>query len=766
MQNLALPFVSVSKLAIPRTHPEAIVRERVTGLLDDASSDPLTVVCAPAGWGKTTAVVQWLGTLPCPRAWLSLDTLDNDPRRLCAHLAAALDRIWPTAMAEVQRALLGGSDLTETIVPLICLTVAEQTSGQDDVGLVIVLDDYQLIDSPICDQLIGALIDGVPPAVRIVVVSRTQPRLRLARRRALGTVADVDAPQLLFDDAETERLLNGSLAVGLDVGQLATVHQSVEGWPAGLGLVATALRQSGDRTHTTAILARLARSRAVEYLIEEVFEHQTPQMRAFLGRTSILERLDPGVCEAVLGDPSARELLTEVRRSNLFVTPLCADHDDQGGDWVRYHPLFAELLSRQLRNDAPELIPTLHRRAAEWYAANGLPEDAIHHATAAGDGPRAAELVRDSWRALFDERRYKTLRQLIARLPADRGELGPLCDAIEIRCMGLDDVDLRLVAQHIDALERHHDAPGVAPILDHMRVSPYYGDVGRAVCDGWTAWRRYRHPSIRRELVGNLAVVLWYAGDRHAVRDVTEPYLSAINQSRTLGWALAALALSAADDNELELAEDYARQAVDVIDSHGATGALESHFAYVARAESLRLRGQLDHARSYLDRAAHLTGRRPGSPFQAITVVFDAQLSLTADDRLRARTSSHAARRIIARYPDLGVLETRLESIEATLAKTRSDALFGSQPTRGEQRVLALLPGDLSTTQIAGRLYLSPETVRSHIRRLYRRLGAHNRLQAIQIAQQRGLLRTEGPRTLPLGPEAEQSSADTTSLAG
>ncbi len=647
----ALPRVLAAKVSVPWTRPEAIARDRLTAMLDDARDRPLTLVCAPAGYGKTTAVVQWLTTLRCDRIWVSLDSLDNDPRRLCAHLVAAVERVCPDAMDGARRALLGGSDLIETFVPIVSGVLSERTADHPDERLVIVLDDYHVIDQPACHQLTAALIDALAPAVRVVIISRTAPELRLARRHAQGTLAEIESHHLRFESAETERLLNYAFSLGLDAAQLTTVHDRVEGWAAGLALVATALSQDGAAGEPDAVLGALAHGRAIDFLAEEVLAQQPPRMQAFLCRTSILERLNPALCEAVLENPAAGELLSEARRCSLFVTLLGGE-----GEWVRYHPLFAELLSRRLRHDSPQLIPTLHRRAAEWCAAHALPEDAIRHAIAGGDGPRAVELLRDSWRSLFNERRYKTLRRLISQLPADRGALGPLCDAIEIRCMGLDDVDLRLVGERLDALEPHRDAPGVGPIIDHMRVSPYSGDVGRAVKDGWAAWQRYPELAIRRELAGNLAAVLWYAGDHDALRDVIEPYLPVIELARSRGWALAALALAAADHGDGELAHRHGRQAVDIAVSHGSIGALESHLAYVALAEALRLRGALDEADARLAHASHLTAKRPGSPFQAITYVYDAQLGLTARDPRRARASADAARKILDRYPDLGVL--------------------------------------------------------------------------------------------------------------
>ncbi|MCW2954731.1 MAG: ATP-dependent transcriptional regulator, MalT-like, LuxR family [Conexibacter sp.] len=731
MSDAGRPTVLVTKLLAPWMRRESISRDRVMRLLAQGSERPLTVVCAPAGYGKTTALVTWMVESERPFAWVSLDAHDDDPQRLCAHLLAALDQLWPAAMIEAERALLGGSDLVETVVPLTSAALAEHA----DDGLVVVFDDFHTVTESTSHRVVRAFIDAMPPSVHVVVSSRTAPPLRLGRRRVAETVTEIGPEQLAFQGAESELLLNGSLGLGLHPEQIATINERVDGWAAGLALVAASLPSAGAREGRDAFLHAFARSRGAvaEYLIEEVLEGLPTRVQAFLCRTSILDRLSPSLCEAVLDDSDAAELLAEVRRSNLFVTAL-------DSEWLRYHHLFADLLARQLRRDSPELIPELHRRAAAWFAANALPEDAIRHASAAGDGDHAATLLYDHWRTLLDTRRYATVHQLIEQLPSDRGQLGPFCDAIDARCMGLDGVDLRVVAQRLDALEAHRDAPGVAEMLEFTRVSPYYGDIGRTVREGWATWERYPDIELRADLAGGLGVVLWYAGDHDGVHRVVEPYLNVMERPRTRSWALAALALTAAHEGDVDLAERYAREAVEIAVANGGESALECHLAYVALGETLRHRGELDQAAEQLAAAAHLTSKLPGSLFQAFTLTFEAQLALTAGDRRRARARASAAHSIIDDYPDTGVLADRLSTIETALKSRSTDGVPGSKPTRSELRVLALLPTELTNPQIAAQLYLSNETVRSHIRRLYRRLGANTREQAVQIARERGLL--------------------------
>jgi LuxR family transcriptional regulator, maltose regulon positive regulatory protein len=724
--------VAPTKRDVRVSRPEPIVRERLNGLLDEAVERPLTMVCAPAGYGKTTAVATWLDTQDGRPAWVSLDPMHNDPRRFCGRLLAALDGALPGAGAGARQALRGGSDLQETVLPFAVNALADRVQER----LVVVLDDYHLIEHEGCHALLVELIDTLPVTVRIIVCTRTSPPFRLARRRALGSLAELGSRELCFQDGESEQLLNESLELGLAPGVVDTIESRSEGWAAGLALLASSPAQWEQPVGAPATrYQHVTGSRVAAYLTEEVLDRTEPRVREFLIRTSVLGRLSGSLCEAVLDDPSAHELLAEVRRSNLFVTTL---DDDGEGEWLRYHHLFGQLLKRELNTRSSQLVPLLHRRASAWFAANGLPEEAIRHAAAARDGKLAAALLHDSWRDLLRERRCATVRRMIAQLPSDRGELAGFCEALDTLCMAHIGADLRLVAQRLDALEPLRESPGVAPMIDQLRVSPYYGDIRRAVKDGWAAWER--HPSMRPALAGQLGAVLWFDGDHVGVRDLLEPRIGMIEDAMSRSWGLAALALTAADEGDAELAERYAREAVEVGEGHGQAGALGCHLAYVALSEALRLRGALDEAGEHLARAAASTSKLPGSVFYGFTQVFEAQLSLTRNERARAGLQAAAARAILDRYPDVGTLADRLARVEAGVRPRGGDDLRGSEPTAAELRVLALLPRELTMEQIAGELYLSIHTVNSHRRRLYRRLGATSREHAISAARDRGLL--------------------------
>jgi LuxR family maltose regulon positive regulatory protein len=728
------PIVNEAKLRVPRAHRETIGRRRLTRLLEAAAARPLTVVCAPAGFGKTTALAQWTEAAGRPSAWLSLDAADDDPRRLLGHVVAALQRLQPGAALEAERALHGGSDLSETVLPLLLEALAEAAAPD---GLAIVLDDLHLVQEPTCHRLLSALADSLPPQARLVVASRALPPLRLARRRAAGTVAEIGPEALAFRPQETERLLNGALALALRPDQLEAVEERLSGWPVGLALVGASMQAKPDRDRFLQAFGH-SRSDLAEYLVEEVLDQLAPELRAFLRRTSILARLNESLCAAVLDDPAAGTLLDAARRSMLFTTT--ADDADPDGTWVRCHQLFAELLERELRAREPQLVAPLHLRAAGWFEARGRIEEAIAHASAAGDGRRAAALVHRHGGLLMRGRRYATVRKLIDAIPPERGEFGPYCRALHLLAGGLDGT---LAPDEMDtgfrALRSDYGAPGVEPLVEQCLVSPFFGRVTESVERGRALHARLRDRPLaaRAAVAANVGAALWFAGRGEEAQTLLEAHLAAM-VDRHRAWAVATLGLVAADAGREREALARTEAAIAAVEGGGGESALEHAFVYQAGAAVLRTAGLRDDAERALDRAARLTARIPGSLNDAFTLLLRAELQLDGGDRDGARRSAAAARAIVDRYPDPGVLAPRLAAVEAVVAG--ADTLLGTAPTRAEMRVLALLPSELSRSQIAAALYLSPDTVASHVRRIYRRLGVGSRAEAVAAARARGLL--------------------------
>ncbi|MBX5440872.1 MAG: hypothetical protein IRZ32_05015 [Solirubrobacteraceae bacterium] len=584
----------------------------------------------------------------------------------------------------------------------------------------------------------GVLLDAAPDSLRIVVSTRSTPPLHLSRRRAATALSEIGVEDLRLDADEVEALLNGPFALRLTPSQLAAVDERLHGWAAGLALAASSLREDGGRARTD-FVAALAQSRrsAAEYLTEEVLDEAAPATRAFLVRTSILDRLIEPLCEAVVGDPKAREILGEIRRSRLFVT--VADDD---GETLRLHPMFADVLRGELERREPELVPLLHLRASRWFEAQGLSMAAIAHATAAGDGRRAARLLRDRWPALVALHRHATLRRLLDALPPDRGELDGFCEALDVLCLELETGDPELVGPRLRRLVDRRDEPGVAEIIDPLRLSPLHGDVGAALAAGRELWEDARdRPEARLRITAEYGLLLWAAGDPAAARAVIEPRLDRLEaQPSTHMRALAVLSLAALDEGEPKAAAAHARRAVEVMRAGGSWSASGAGLVHVAHGAAMTAVGRLDEAAEALGHAAALARTIPGSIAQATVLLFQARLDLARGDRPRARARAASIRRTLDRFPDVGTLPRRVAEIEEALDEASCPALAGTTPTPAELRVLALLPTDASVADIAAVLHLSPNTVRSHVRRLYRRLGVRSREDAVRIAGARGLL--------------------------
>jgi LuxR family maltose regulon positive regulatory protein len=730
MATAKTPPTIATKLLAPELRPESIPRQRLLRTLQAASRRPLAVICAPPGYGKTTVVVQWLRWSGVTHAWLTLDGNDNDPRRFAARLLAALERALPGQVEAAERALNAGSDLGATVVPLTVNALVERPGRRQP--LVIVLDDYHLISERACHRLTRGLVDALPKGVGVVIATRTAPPLRLGRRRAAGALAEIGPEQLRFELREAERLLNGSLALGLEREQIELIDERVQGWAAGLALIASAL--AGSR-QPAAVLDVVARSRASldAYLTEEVLDTARPDLRDFLCRTSILNRLSAPLCEAVLGDPRGRELLDEVRQMNLFVTALDAE-----GSWFSYHQVFAETLRRELERREPDLVGELHRRASNWFAQAGMSDDATEHALIAGDGIRAASLLAENWLPLITDRRHVTVRRILDRLPEERGEFAALCEALDILCLVYEGVDQRMTAERAAALAAQHgDDPRVRLVVDGVLISPFYGEVGRAVELGREAWERYAAlPEAQVQFGVLFALVLWFAGDQEQVRELLEPRLLLEQPTFATVWTRAILALTAADEGDAELAERYAREAFAEVEAVGGETATEFTGVPWVLGEALRLAGKLEEARHYLSAGLASEARRPGSVGHALALMYDAKLALAEGNRARARRSARSARAIVDRYRDLGTVEARVAAVEAAL----DGSVVGTRPTRAELRVLRLLDSERTLAEIAAELYVTRDTVKSHVRRLYRRLGEGTRDAAVAAARERGLL--------------------------
>jgi len=435
-----------TKLHVPGPLPGFVPRPRLVEALSEGLAQRLILVCAPAGSGKTALLADWARRNDRLVAWLSLDTADNDPARFWRHVVAALDRVRP-GIGERAGPLLGppAPSSFEGLVATLINELAAQP-GADEVLLV--LDDYQLIDAQQVHMSVAFLLGHLPPGLHLVLASRSDPPLPLARLRAGGQLAELRADDLRFTAAESAALLREATGAELPGTTVAALAARTEGWAAGLQLAGLSLRGQADVAGFVAAFSGSHRF-ILDYLAEEVLEQQSQQVRTFLLETSVLERLSGELCDAVTGRSGSQAMLDQVERANLFLMPL-----DEVRGWWRYHHLLADLLRARLQQQQPGRVAALHRNAAAWCEEHGLADDAVRHALGAGDAVWAARLIEQHFDAAYYwHSEGATIRRWVSALPADLARSRPRLLLVQA-LMAATSGNLEAVEPLLDAAER------------------------------------------------------------------------------------------------------------------------------------------------------------------------------------------------------------------------------------------------------------------------------------------------------------------------
>ena len=571
-----------TKLNVPGLRSDLVPRPRLAQRLDEGRGRGLVLACAPAGYGKTVLLAEWVRRVRHPVAWLSLDAGDNDPARFWRHTVAALDRVRP-GISERMGPLLGPPP-PPSFEPLVTALINEVAGQPDADELLLVLDDYHVISSRQVHESLGFLLEHRPPGLHLALTSRSDPPLALARLRARGQLTELRAAELRFTPGEAAALLQqvaaapGGARPGAPLLQVpeavaAALAARTEGWAAGLQLAGLSLRGRSDVDGFVAAFTGSHRY-VLDYLAEEVLERQSEQMRSFLLETAVLERLSGELCDAVTGRPGSQALLEQAERAGLFVVPL-----DEVRGWWRYHHLFADLLRARLRQQQPARIPALHRNAAAWYAERGLADDAIRHAVAAGEMTWAARLIEQHFDAVHSLRgEAATVQRWFAPLPADLVWSRPrllLAQAVPAATGGR----LEAAEQLVDAAERAYAGTGEEPF------EPTIGPAG----------------SLLVNVPATIALVRGYLAQlRGDARGTAEFGSRAVAESREDEWILRSvaqvqLAVAGWLDGRLDEAE---RAFADGIAGRRAAG-LPTWGAWA----SYEL-GQVQHAQGRLDAAA------------------------------------------------------------------------------------------------------------------------------------------------------------------
>lgn len=399
--------ILATKLYLPRLRPNVVSRPRLFERLNAGLDRNLTFISAPAGFGKTTLISAWVRGIERPTAWLALDERDNDPARFLAYLVAALQTI-AANLGEGVSSLLQSNQPPPPEAFLTALL--NEISALPD-PFVLVLDDYHVIDGEPIDLALTYLVEHLPPQMHLVIATREDPHLPLARLRAQDHLTELRAADLRFTPSEAAAFLTQVMGLSLSAADIARLSDRTEGWIAGLQLAALSLQGHQDVSGFIRAFAGDHRY-IVDYLVAEVLQRQPEPVRHFLLQTAILDRLSGSLCDAVTGQQEGDERLEALERGNFFVVPL-----DDRRHWYRYHHLFAEVLHTHLLAEQPDLIAVLHRRASAWYEQHDSVADAIRHALAAEDFERAADLIERALPAMQRSRQDATLLGWLKALP-------------------------------------------------------------------------------------------------------------------------------------------------------------------------------------------------------------------------------------------------------------------------------------------------------------------------------------------------------------
>jgi LuxR family maltose regulon positive regulatory protein len=405
---MSVPILA-TKLYIPPPRPKVVLRPRLIERLNEGLHGKLTLISAAAGFGKTTLVSEWVARCQRPAAWLSLDEGDSDPIRFLTYLVAALQ----TIMANIGEGVLGVLQAPQPPpIESILVTLLNEIATIPD-NFVLVLDDYHVMDAKSIDNALTFLLEHLPPPMHLVIATREDPHLPLARLRSRGQLTELRAADLRFTPTEAAEFLSQVMGLNLSPEDIAALETRTEGWIVGLQLAAISMRGHED---TTSFINSFTGSHhfVLDYLVEEVLQQQSESIQTFLLRTSILDRLCGPLCDAVLGSPSAsgQETLEYLERTNLFIVPL-----DSERRWYRYHHLFGDLLRQRLGK--PKEFAEFNLRASQWHEENGDLGAAFHHAIAAGDSVRAAGLAEAAWRGMEESFQTAALRGWVKKLPEE-----------------------------------------------------------------------------------------------------------------------------------------------------------------------------------------------------------------------------------------------------------------------------------------------------------------------------------------------------------
>lgn len=639
--------ILATKLYSPPPRPEIVHRRDLIERLNTGLQHTLTLISAPAGFGKTTLVSAWLTECSQPAAWVSLDTGDNDHIRFLTYFVAAVQTIAP----QIGTGVLGllHSPQPPSIEAVLTNLLNDLATVQD--RCIVVLDDYHVIDTPAIDQALTFLLEHLPPQMHLIIITREDPALPLARFRVRGQLTELRATDLRFTLDEATTFLNQVMGLQLSTNNIAALETRTEGWIAGLHLAALSLQNQHNPTNFITSFTGSHRF-VLDYLVEEVLEQQPEYIQTFLLYTAILDRMCGPLCDAVLHDLAipGQTTLTYLERANLFIIPL-----DNERCWYRYHHLFAELLRQRLQQkmtsstgDATESIATLHQRASVWYEEHNLELEAFHHAVAANDIEHAARLVEGTGMPLHFRGGVDPILNWLESLPTSvldgRPSLWVMYASVLLFVGQLTNVEDKLEAaeaalQCVTPDEETHDLIGhIASIRATLAVAQ--GQVETIIEQSRRALA-YLKPDnlpVRTATTWTLGVAYQLQGRRTAAG---QAYTKAIEISEEIGHfiinliATIDLAQIQESENQLHEATQTYRHSLQLAGDPPQPVACESHLGL---ARIYYEWNDMDTAEHHGQRSVHLAQQLETTDRLIICKVFLARLKLQQRDMAEATT--------------------------------------------------------------------------------------------------------------------------------
>jgi LuxR family maltose regulon positive regulatory protein len=731
-----------SKLRRPLVRRGTVRRSLLIERLAQGDRRPIVSVVAPPGYGKTTVLSQWAERNGQSFAWVSVDERDNDPKVLLTYVAEALNAVEPIDERVFDALASPGSSVPGSVVPRLGSAFSSMTSP-----VALVLDDVHTLRNRECQAALSVLADHVPDGSRLAMAGRGRPPLRVARLRAEGRILEIGPGDLSLNRDEASVLLrNADIAVGED--DLTELHRRTEGWPAGLYLAALYLREGGPLA--SAAVSFGGDDRLVsEYMESEFLARISRQQRTFLSRTAVLERMCGPLCDAVLEGSGSAEALADLERSNLLLVPL-----DRRGEWYRYHHLFRDMLLAELHRLEPGLIPVLHRRAALWHERNGEPGEALEYWMKAGEADSAARLASTLAFPAYQQGRVATAERWFGWLedhaPSGNHPAVAVLAAMMSAMTGKPDEAERwagVAARGAAVASLPDGSTSIEPWLALLRALLCRGGVEQMRADAELAARTMAVGSFwRTAAILYLAMAHLMAGDPDRADVLFEDAVAGGGASgANIGpcVALAERSLLAIARGAWEVGERHLSEARSLARDANLEDYPPVTILHAVAARIALHRADRPRAIAELTRAQRL---RPGLTYALPHLAVQARIELARchlalSDFAAARILLQEVTEVLTRRPGLGVFAGQAEDLRAELSRTRGSFASGASAlTAAELRLLPMLLTHLSFPEIAGEMFLSPNTVKSEAMSIYRKLGASSRSQAVTRSRELGLL--------------------------